>query len=91
MRKNIVKKKLKGNEPTVGAWLSLGSAHAAEYLANAGFDWLVVDTQHGFFEYRDMIQSWISLVNLSKSTLSNLRGGDTLYSLLSLFMLFLKP
>lgn len=77
MRKNIVKQKLKNDEPAVGAWLSLGSAHAAEYLANAGFDWLVVDTQHGFFEYRDMIQSFQAISSTSTVPMARVAANET--------------
>lgn len=32
--------------PQVGAWISSGSAVAAEIVASAGFDWLLVDGEH---------------------------------------------
>lgn len=32
--------------PTFGTWLSLGHCSIAEILADAGFDWLVVDLEH---------------------------------------------
>ncbi len=41
-----LKQRLLSGEPTVGSWLMLGSAAAAEVLAGAGFDWLVVDLEH---------------------------------------------
>jgi 2-keto-3-deoxy-L-rhamnonate aldolase RhmA len=41
-----LKQRLISGEPTVGSWLMLGSAAAAEVLAGAGFDWLVVDLEH---------------------------------------------
>ncbi|MBD3181473.1 2-dehydro-3-deoxyglucarate aldolase [Candidatus Poribacteria bacterium] len=46
MKKNTVKKKLASEKPAIGAWLSLASWVSAEYMAHAGFDWLVVDTEH---------------------------------------------
>jgi 4-hydroxy-2-oxoheptanedioate aldolase len=33
--------------PTIGSWLTLASGVAAEMSARQGFDWLLVDTQHG--------------------------------------------
>jgi 4-hydroxy-2-oxoheptanedioate aldolase len=36
--------------PTAGGWSDLGDPAAAEILANAGYDWLVVDMQHGRFD-----------------------------------------
>lgn len=46
MKKNTVKEKLSAGKPSVGTWLSLASWLSAEYMAHAGFDWLVVDTEH---------------------------------------------
>jgi 2-dehydro-3-deoxyglucarate aldolase/4-hydroxy-2-oxoheptanedioate aldolase len=34
-------------EPTIGAFANLGSPAATELLARAGFDWLLVDLEHG--------------------------------------------
>lgn len=39
--------RIRANEPTIGTFLNLGSVLAAEVCALAGFDWLVVDLEHG--------------------------------------------
>jgi 2-keto-3-deoxy-L-rhamnonate aldolase RhmA len=39
--------RIRSNEPTLGTFMNLGSAPAAEVCAIAGFDWLVVDLEHG--------------------------------------------
>ena len=44
---NPLKQRLKEAEPLFGLWLSLGSDSAAEALAHAGFDWLLIDMEHG--------------------------------------------
>jgi 2-dehydro-3-deoxyglucarate aldolase len=46
MRNNLVREKLKNNQPTIGCALGLGSPNVAELLATAGFDWLVIETEH---------------------------------------------
>lgn len=46
MRANWVREKLRAGEPTIGCFLGLGSPNAAELLAHAGFDWLVIETEH---------------------------------------------
>jgi len=46
VRANHVKRRLAAGEPSVGTWLSLASAEAAEYVAEIGFDWLTVDAEH---------------------------------------------
>jgi len=47
MRKNIIKQKWANDETVVNGWLQLGSSYSAELMANAGFDSLTVDMQHG--------------------------------------------
>jgi len=47
MRPNKVKAKLRAGEVSVGSWLASGSPLIAEIMAHVGFDWLVVDTEHG--------------------------------------------
>ena len=36
-------------QATVGSWLQLPSADAAELLARAGYDWVAVDMEQGSF------------------------------------------
>ncbi|MEF9895967.1 MAG: aldolase/citrate lyase family protein [Clostridia bacterium] len=45
--KNMVKEKLLRREPTIGAWLQAANGITAEVMAKAGFDWLMVDMEHG--------------------------------------------
>jgi 4-hydroxy-2-oxoheptanedioate aldolase len=54
MRKNQALAKWRGGEQTIGAWLSLANTHTAEMMANAGFDWLCVDLQHGLVDDSDL-------------------------------------
>ena len=41
-----LKQKLKAGVRTIGSWVSLGHPAVAEIMANAGFDWIVVDLEH---------------------------------------------
>ncbi|KDP84651.1 4-hydroxy-2-oxo-heptane-1,7-dioate aldolase [Cupriavidus sp. SK-3] len=43
---NIFKRALAAGEQQVGLWLGLASPYAAEVLAGAGFDWLLIDGEH---------------------------------------------
>ena len=47
MRENHVKKALKEGKKTCGAWLQMCSPVAAEIMGGAGFDWILVDMEHG--------------------------------------------
>ena len=46
MRNNHVRERLRRGEPTLGSFLGLGSPNVAEMMAHAGFDWLVIETEH---------------------------------------------
>lgn len=43
---NAFKKALAAGRTQIGLWCSLGSATATEVLAHAGYDWLLIDTEH---------------------------------------------
>ena len=47
MRPNTAKQKLREGTPAIGGWLGVPSSFSAEIMANQGFDWLCIDTQHG--------------------------------------------
>lgn len=46
MQENRFKAGLKAGRPQIGLWCSLTSNVAIEPLAGAGFDWLLIDTEH---------------------------------------------
>jgi 2-keto-3-deoxy-L-rhamnonate aldolase RhmA len=52
---NRVKRGLAAGRPTVGAWLSLCSPLAAEAMGDAGFDWLLIDMEHGPGDYQTLL------------------------------------
>jgi 4-hydroxy-2-oxoheptanedioate aldolase len=54
MRKNTALAAWKAGQQTIGAWLSVANPGTAELMANAGFDWLCVDLQHGLIDYGDL-------------------------------------
>jgi 4-hydroxy-2-oxoheptanedioate aldolase len=46
-QENRLKRRLGAGEQVYGAWLSLASAAVAELVASAGFDFVIVDQEHG--------------------------------------------
>ena len=44
---NRCKRKILAGEPALGAWLAMGNPIAAEIVANAGYDTVVMDHEHG--------------------------------------------
>jgi 4-hydroxy-2-oxoheptanedioate aldolase len=43
---NTFKKALRDGKPLIGLWSSLSSPSATEILADSGFDWILIDTEH---------------------------------------------
>jgi len=46
MPKNAFKAAINAGKPQIGLWCSIPSNYTAELLAGAGFDWLLLDTEH---------------------------------------------
>ena len=44
---NRFKRALKAGQPQIGFWAGLASTNAVEIVAGAGFDWIVIDAEHG--------------------------------------------
>jgi len=44
---NTFKAALAASRPQIGLWLGMGHAFCAEICAGAGFDWLLIDGEHG--------------------------------------------
>lgn len=53
--KNTFKSRLKAGEVQIGLWLGLGDASATELAAGIGFDWILVDGEHGPNGLRDVL------------------------------------
>ena len=50
------KKQLREGHPKLGLFLNSHSPTVAEQLAHSGYDWLLVDSQHGPMGYRDALR-----------------------------------
>ena len=49
-------KKINEKQPVVGTFLQLGSSTAAECLALSGFDYIIIDTEHGPFSEESTLE-----------------------------------
>jgi 2-keto-3-deoxy-L-rhamnonate aldolase RhmA len=47
MRENAILQKMRAGGTSVGSWVGLDSSLSAEILALAGFEWLMIDGEHG--------------------------------------------
>ena len=52
---NRFKARLKAGETQIGLWVAMGAPSAAELAAQCGFDWLVIDGEHGPNGLRDIL------------------------------------
>lgn len=52
---NKFKKALKGDKPLFGLWQGIADTTVAEIGAGAGFDWLLIDAEHGPFDLRSIM------------------------------------
>lgn len=53
--KNLFKARLKSKDTQIGLWVGLADPNVAELCAGTGFDWLVIDAEHGPNNLRDVL------------------------------------
>jgi 4-hydroxy-2-oxoheptanedioate aldolase len=64
---NQFKQAIKAGKPQIGIWSSLCSNISAEVLADAGFDWVLLDTEHSPNEL-PMVQAQLDGIAFGKGT-----------------------
>lgn len=76
---NPLKERLKEAEPLFGLWLSMGSETAAEALAHAGFDWLLIDMEHAPNDSADTVAQLraIAAAHLPTEPVVRLPAGES--------------
>ncbi len=52
---NTFKQALRAGQPQIGLWVSLADAYVSELLAGAGFDWMLLDGEHGPNDVRSVL------------------------------------
>lgn len=62
-----LKDRLKEGEVLLGAWCMIPGALTAEILASSGYDWVLVDMQHGCMDYETAVEM-IRAIDLSGVT-----------------------
>ena len=55
IKKNKFKEALSGDKPVFGLWQGIPDTTVAEIGAGAGFDWVLVDAEHGPFDLRSVM------------------------------------
>ncbi|VTU13010.1 4-hydroxy-2-oxovalerate aldolase [Variovorax sp. SRS16] len=52
---NTFKQALQAGQPQIGLWVGLADGYAAEMLAGAGYDWLLIDGEHAPNDVRSVL------------------------------------
>jgi 2-keto-3-deoxy-L-rhamnonate aldolase RhmA len=81
---NWLKDKCNANPVTGGIWLSTGSLVAAELAAATGFDWALLDMEHGVCDESDILNQIRILSNTATCPVVRIpsRGNDVLKKVL---------
>jgi 4-hydroxy-2-oxoheptanedioate aldolase len=53
---NAIREALAEGRPSFGGWSTLADGLSAELMGGAGFDWVIVDTQHGSVTNSDLVK-----------------------------------
>ena len=70
------KKQLREGKPKMGLFLNAHSPTVAEQLAHSGYDWLLVDTQHGPMGYERLSAMLSGIANGGAKSLVRVGGYD---------------
>jgi 2-keto-3-deoxy-L-rhamnonate aldolase RhmA len=79
MRANLTRKKLKAGQSTLGCFLGLGSPNVAELLSHAGFDWLVIETEHSALDTSQVEHMLMAIKGTEAVPLVRLPCGDPVF------------
>jgi len=71
-----IKEKMLRGEPTIGTWMSLAHPSIAEILAMAGYDWVVIDTEHSCIDVSEVLRLIIAVEQRGSIPLVRLAGID---------------
>ncbi len=70
------KKQLRAGTPKMGLFLNAHSPTVAEQLAHSGYDWLLVDTQHGPMNYEKLSAMLSGIANGGAKSMVRVGGYD---------------
>jgi 4-hydroxy-2-oxoheptanedioate aldolase len=74
---NQLKRNLRAGKVQIGCWLSLGNVIAAEICAAAGFDWVLIDTEHAPNDLPQVHQQLLAVSAYPASAIVRVAWNDT--------------
>lgn len=79
VRKNTLKHRLRAGKKCIGSWMVSNNALAAEVLARAGYDFLVVDHEHGPGDFVGLAHQLLAVGVNGPTTLARVPWNDPVY------------
>ena len=73
--KNL-KQRIRNGEAVNGCWLNLGSSITAEIVGQAGFDWVLIDLEHGAGEEKDVLSQLQALEHSSTAAIVRVESAE---------------
>ena len=73
--KNL-KKRIRQGEVVLGCWLNLGSSLTAEMVGLAGYDWVLIDLEHGAGEEKDVLVQLQALEHTNAAGLVRVESAE---------------
>jgi 2-keto-3-deoxy-L-rhamnonate aldolase RhmA len=61
MLARTIKEKLRHGEPSIGTWMSMAHPSIAEILSMAGYDWVVIETEHTAIDVSEVLRLIIAI------------------------------
>jgi 2-dehydro-3-deoxyglucarate aldolase len=71
-----IKNRLRRGAPSIGSWLSMAHPSIAEILAMAGYDWVVVETEHTAIDVSEVLRLIIAIEQRGSVPLVRLAWND---------------
>lgn len=76
MLARAMKEKMRRGEPSIGSWLSMAHPSIAEILAMAGYEWIVVETEHTAIDLSEVLRLLIAIEQRGALPLVRLAWND---------------
>lgn len=71
-----IKEKMRRGEPSIGSWMSMAHPSIAEILAMAGYDWVVIETEHTAIDVSEVLRLIIAIEQRGAVPLVRLAWND---------------
>ena len=71
-----IKDKMRGGDPSIGTWMSMAHPSIAEILAMAGYDWVVIETEHTAIDVSEVLRLIIAIEQRGSVPLVRLAWND---------------